>query len=250
MRGCSSQQDIKVHCREGLPRSLSRKKIVTPFVNKITPSGHSQRPNSTARPASAPWKHSPLMPLLMQSANANMTVMLRARNRYQHHFVVSAPARGWGMARLELGTLTQAVKEHFQQKQLSIISGDETRPSTATSGWDLSLVFYCPHSENHTQPLIFTTWLQVIPSTSTFPSGSMATHTKEMYLCALYISSTILVSPVSLEHQCRSSSTSRVFILSLHFHHCEAKVCSQQAPWNWLKENTGTESVVVVQLFH
>lgn len=136
------------------------------------------------------------------------------------------------------------------QKQLRIISDNETRPSTTTSGWNLFLILYCPHSENHTQPLIFTTWLQVISSTSTFASGSMATHPKEMYLCTLYVSSTILVSPVSLEHQCRYSTSSRVFILSLHFHHCEAKVCSQQAPWNWLKGNTGTEAVVVVQLFH
>lgn len=110
------QQDIKVHCREGVPRSLCRKKIATPFVNKITPSDHSWRPNSTARAVSAPWKHPPLMPLLMQPANTNMTVMLRARNRYQHHFVLSAPARGWGRAHLELGTLTQAVKEHFHHR--------------------------------------------------------------------------------------------------------------------------------------
>lgn len=48
------QQDIKAHCREGLPRSLCRRETVTPFVNKITPSDHSWRPNSTARAVPAP----------------------------------------------------------------------------------------------------------------------------------------------------------------------------------------------------
>lgn len=46
------QQDIKGHCREGLPRSPCRR--VTPFVSKITPSDHSWRPNSTARAVPAP----------------------------------------------------------------------------------------------------------------------------------------------------------------------------------------------------
>lgn len=136
----------------------------------------------------------------------------------------------------------------LSHKQLRIISRDETRPSTTTLGWHLSLILCCPHSEDHTQPLIFTTRLQLIPSTSTFPLEPMANHTKEMYLCAWYVSSTILVSPSSLEHQCRFSTTSRVFILSLHFHHREAKVCSQQAPWKWLKGNTGSEAVI--QLFY
>lgn len=182
-----------------------------------TPSDHSWKPNSTGRPVSAPWKHPPLMPLLMQPANANMTVMLRARNSYQHHFVVSAPARGWGMAHLELGTLTQAVTEHFHHRNSSGAPVGMRKTKHHTSRWIFPWSS-CPHSEDHTQPLIFTTWLQVIASTSTFASGSMVNHTNEMY-----------------------SATSRVFILSLHFHHCEA-------PWKWLKGNTGTEAAV--QLFH
>lgn len=126
------------------------------------------------------------------------------------------------------------------QEQLRSTCGDEKDQAPHTR-IDFSLILCCPHSEDHTQPLIFTTWLQLIASTSTFASGSMANHTNEMYLCTFYVSSTVLVSPASLEHQCRSSATSRAFILSLHFHHCEA-------PWKWLKGNTGTEAVA--QLFH
>lgn len=148
------QQDIKVHCREGLPRSLCRKEIVTPFVNKITPSDHSWRPNSTARAVSAPWQHSALMPLLMQSADANMTVMLRARNRYQHHSVGSA--HGWGMAHLELGTLTQPVREHFHHRNswgssVAMRQGPVPQHQDGIYPW-----FYAVLTQRTTQHLIFT----------------------------------------------------------------------------------------------
>lgn len=149
------QQDIKVHCREGLPRSLCRKEIVTPFVNNITPSDHSQRPNSAARAVPAPWHHSrPLMLLLIQSPNANMTVRLRARNRYQHHFVGSAG--GWGMAHLELGTLTQAVREHFHHRNswglsLGMRQGQAPQHQGGIYPW-----FYAVLTQRITQYLIFT----------------------------------------------------------------------------------------------
>lgn len=136
------------------------------------------------------------------------------------------------------------------QKQQRIITGDKAKYHNIRMGFILDFMLSSLRGPHSTSDIHSTTWPEVIPTTSTFASGSTANHTKEMYLCTLHAPSTILVNSPSLEHQCRSSTTSRVFILSLHFHHCETKFCSQQAPWKWLKGNIGTEAVIVVWLFH
>lgn len=69
-----------------------------------------------------------------------------------------------------------------------IISGDEIETGITMffqpSGWDLSLILCPPHSEDHTQTLLFTTSLQLIPTTTNFALGLVI---QEIYLCTLYV---------------------------------------------------------------